>query len=64
MAQDEVIRTINKLPDMSEPEKQHLSELARRIVNKLLHNPVQAVREADADGATPYMRALVKLFKL
>ena len=64
MAQDEVIRTINKLPDMSEPEKQHLSELARRIVNKLLHNPVQAVREADAEGATPYMRALVKLFKL
>ena len=41
-------------------------DLARRIVNKLLHDPVQTLRSPDA-GHSPgiqYLHALEKLFKL
>jgi len=65
LARDEVARTINKIPDLTEAERQHLDDLARRIVNKLLNNPVQAIREGDPSaGTNPYLPALVKLFKL
>jgi hypothetical protein len=35
-------------------------------VNKLLHDPVQTLRHADADhaAAVPYLHALEKLFQL
>jgi glutamyl-tRNA reductase len=66
IAQEELGRTLNKLPNVSEPEKAHLEDLARRIVNKLLHDPVQTLRHADGDhGSTvPYLHALEKLFQL
>jgi len=47
LAQDELTRTLTKLPDVTDTEKSHLEELARRIVNKLLHDPVRALRSAD-----------------
>jgi glutamyl-tRNA reductase len=66
LAQDELNRTLTKLPDVSETEKLHLEDLTRRIVNKLLHDPVQALRSAD-DIHTPasqYVHAMEMLFKL
>ena len=42
---------------------QHLEELARRIVNKLLNDPVQAVRESGTESS-PFIRAMAKLFRL
>jgi glutamyl-tRNA reductase len=66
LAQEELTRTLSKMPDVSEAEKSHLEELARRIVNKLLHDPVQALRAAD-DAHTPavqYIHAMERLFKL
>jgi glutamyl-tRNA reductase len=66
IAQGELARTLNKLPSVTESEKAHLEDLARRIVNKLLHDPVQTLRHADADhaAAVPYLHALEKLFQL
>ena len=66
IAQEELARTLNKLPNMSEPERSHLEELSRRIVNKLLHDPVQILRQADASHvpAAQYLHALEKLFAL
>jgi glutamyl-tRNA reductase len=66
LAQEELTRTLSKMPDVSEAEKSHLEELTRRIVNKLLHDPVQALRAAD-DAHTPaaqYIHAMERLFKL
>jgi glutamyl-tRNA reductase len=66
LAQDELNRTLNKMPGISEAEKSHLEELSRRIVNKLLHDPVQALRAAD-DSHQPtsqYVHAMERLFKL
>lgn len=66
IAQEELARTLNKLPGVSDSERAHLEDLARRIVNKLLHDPVQMLRSADAEHAPPvqYLHALEKLFRL
>ena len=71
LAQEELSRTLTKLPNVSEAEKAHLEELTRRIVNKLLHGPVQTLRQSGAAGggghasaAGAYLHALEKLFGL
>ena len=66
LAREELDRTLNKLPNVTDAERQHLDELARRIVNKLLHDPVQALRRADGShGPTSqYVHALEQLFRL
>jgi glutamyl-tRNA reductase len=66
LAQEELARTLNKLPNVSPAERAHLEELARRIVNKLLHDPVQMLRSADGGHAPEvrYLHALEKLFQL
>ena len=67
IAQAEVQRAIAKFGDgIGEAERGHLEELARRIVNKLLHDPVQGLRNSDAmhGPATQYLHAMEKLFNL
>ena len=66
LAREELERTIGKLPNISEQEKQHLEELTRRIVNKLLHDPIKTLRETNpAHGPTgQYVHAMQKLFQL
>jgi glutamyl-tRNA reductase len=66
VAQEELARTLNKLPNISPAEKAHLEDLARRIVNKLLHDPVQVLRRSDSLHlpAGQYLHALEKLFQL
>ncbi len=63
IARDEIARTLNKLGGaIGDEEKQHLEELARRMVNKFLHDPVRTLRQTDGHGPTP--RAVEKLFGL
>ena len=66
VAQDELARTLGKLQNVTPEEKAHLEDLARRIVNKLLHDPVQVLRNSDAghSPAPQYLHALEKLFQL
>jgi glutamyl-tRNA reductase len=71
LAREELDRTLNKLPNISPAERQHLEELTRRIVNKLLHDPIRALRETDSPhGMGPhgtgqaYLHAMEKLFDL
>lgn len=66
LAQEELARTFSKLPNITDAERAHLQELARRIVNKLLHDPVRALRHADQTHAQPqqYLHAMEQLFKL
>ncbi len=63
LARDEVDRTLGKSATDAEREGRH--ELARRIVNKLLHDPVSALRRADgAHGTDQYVHAMEQLFRL
>jgi glutamyl-tRNA reductase len=66
MAREEVQRAVLKLPNISDSEKEHLADLARRIVNKLLHDPIEVLRHADNPHVpmTQYIHAMEKLFKL
>ena len=67
VAQEELNRTLHKLPNVSESEKAHLEELTRRLVNKLLHAPLQTLKQSDSphvgvSGA--YVHAVERLFGL
>jgi glutamyl-tRNA reductase len=68
MAQDELARTLGKLDGLGEQDEAHLEEMVRRIVNKLLHNPIQLLRKGDAAGAHAppggYLRAVQQLFQV
>jgi glutamyl-tRNA reductase len=66
LAREELDRTIAKLGDVTDAEKAHLEELTRRIVNKLLHDPIQTLRQSDSPHApaTAYVHAMEKLFQL
>jgi glutamyl-tRNA reductase len=66
LARQELQRSIAKIPNLSEADRAQLEELARRIVNKLLHDPVAALEQAEAQHAvTPqYLHVIEKLFRL
>ncbi len=66
VAQEELARTLNKLPNVSDSERAHLEDLARRIVNKLLHDPVQVLRRSENAHVpmSQYLHAMEKLFQL
>jgi glutamyl-tRNA reductase len=66
LASEELQRTINKLPNLGDAERSHLEELTRRIVNKLLHDPIAMLRKSEGlHGATSqYLHALERLFHL
>ncbi|MGA3068263.1 MAG: glutamyl-tRNA reductase [Tepidisphaeraceae bacterium] len=66
VAQEELERTLGKLPEISAQQRAHLEELSRRIVNKLLHDPIRQMHNSQ-DGHAPqmkYLHAIEKLFGL
>jgi glutamyl-tRNA reductase len=65
LAREELERTLSKLPPLSADDRAHLEDLTRRIVNKLLHDPIKALRDSRAHAQNiPYLHALEKLFDL
>jgi len=66
LAREELDRTLSKLPSVGAEERQHLEDLARRIVNKLLHEPIKTLRESTPPHGTggQYVHAMQKLFHL
>ena len=66
LAREELDRTISKLGSVTDEEKAHLEELTRRIVNKLLHDPIRTLREGDNPHVSPaaYLHVVEKMFKL
>jgi glutamyl-tRNA reductase len=61
----ELERLFHKLPDLDEPTREEISRFADRLVNKILHPPMQSLREASQNG-TPYglLEAIKRLFQL
>jgi glutamyl-tRNA reductase len=66
IARDELARVIHKLPGISDAQRGQLEDLARRIVNKVLHDPVQRLRSTPTShgGQVPYLHAMEHLFNL
>src|SRR5207249_3973030 len=66
MGQEEVERTLNKLGPIGEAERRHMEELVRRVVNKLLHEPITRLKQSDSlhGPAAQYLHAMERLFGL
>lgn len=66
MAQAELRRVLGKLPDLTDSQKEHMEDLTRRIVNKMLHDPVRRLREGNMPHGiqNTYLHAMEKLFNL
>ena len=47
IAQEEVVRTVNKLPNLSPAEREQIDDLVRRVVNKLLHDLIRTLKESE-----------------
>ncbi len=61
----ELERLFRKLPDLDGPERQEIERFADRLVNKMLHPPMESLRNASQNG-TPHglLDALRRLFGL
>ena len=63
--QAELERLFNKLPELDERARAEIAQFADRLVNKLLHPPLESLRDASQDGP-PHglLEALKRLFRL
>jgi glutamyl-tRNA reductase len=57
---EELKRTLGKLNGLSDPQRQEVQELTRRIVNKILHSPSETLRAAGID---PISRSLIEVIR-
>jgi glutamyl-tRNA reductase len=66
VAQEELTRTLSKMNGISQTDREHLEDLTRRIVNKLLHDPIQQLRNGESlhGPAARYLHAMEKMFQL
>ena len=62
---DELRRLFNKLPELSEASRGEISQAFDRLVNKLLHPPLESLR-SEAEKGPPHglLDALKRLFQL
>ena len=61
----ELERLLNKIPNATEDERREIEYFAERLVNKLIHPPLQSLREeAHADEEHGLLDALRRLFRL
>jgi glutamyl-tRNA reductase len=61
----ELERLFNKLPNLDDQSRKEIEQFAERLVNKMLHPPLESLRNASKNG-TPHslLEALRSLFKL
>jgi glutamyl-tRNA reductase len=63
--EDELRRLLNKLPDLDERARDEIRASFDRLVNKLLHPPLESLRdEAQYGNPHPLLDALKRLFQL
>ncbi len=61
--QAQLTLTLKKLPQLSEEELSHLEAMTKAIVNKMLRDPIQCLKN-DHGKREDYIRALSELFRL
>jgi glutamyl-tRNA reductase len=65
LAQSEVEQTLRRLPELSTREQEIVTQLAHRIVHKLLHTPTVRLKSRSAQGDHyDYAHAVEQLFAL
>ncbi|MBC8352112.1 MAG: glutamyl-tRNA reductase [Planctomycetes bacterium] len=62
---DELERLLKKIPDLDDTAKSEITQTLNRVVNKLLHPPLESLRdEANSDSHHGLLDALKRLFQL
>ncbi|HVU88332.1 MAG TPA: glutamyl-tRNA reductase [Pirellulales bacterium] len=62
---DELRRLLNKLPDLDDREQQEIRQSFDRLINKLLHPPLESLRDEASEGMThTLLDAFKRLFQL
>jgi glutamyl-tRNA reductase len=62
---DELERLVNKLPDLDSDVRAEIERTLSRVVNKLLHPPLESLRdEAQAGAPHGLLDALKRLFQI
>jgi glutamyl-tRNA reductase len=63
--EDELRRLLNKLPDLDERAREEIGQSFERLINKLLHPPLESLRN-EAENGPPHglLEALKRLFQL
>jgi glutamyl-tRNA reductase len=65
IADDELVQTLNRLPDADERTRQIVSRMAHRLVNRLLHEPTSRLRmQASKGNGYCYAHVVRELFAL
>jgi glutamyl-tRNA reductase len=63
--EEELRRLLNKLPQLDEAGRQEISQSFDRLINKLLHPPLESLRsEAEKGPPQGLLEAIKRLFKL
>lgn len=63
--EDELQRLLNKLPDLTDHQRDEIRRSFDRLVNKLLHPPLESLRDESRDGVPRgLLDALARLFQL
>jgi glutamyl-tRNA reductase len=61
----ELERLFKKLPDLDERARAEITQFADRLVNKLLHPPLESLKDASQDGPPQgLLDAIKRLFRL
>ena len=61
----ELARLFNKLPDLDEQSRREIERFADRLVNKMLHPPMESIRDASENGTHHgLLEAMRQLFRL
>jgi glutamyl-tRNA reductase len=66
VADEELQRTMERLGSMAPEQREEIERLVRRVVNKMLHGPTLAIKEASRQGAQAetFLQAVLKMFGL
>ena len=63
--QAELERLFRRLPQLDDDARSEISQFADRLVNKMLHPPLESLRDASQNGTHPgLLEALKRLFKI
>lgn len=65
-ADEELKRTLERLESLPEDQREEIERLVRRVVNKLLHGPTLAIKEATREGkeAQTLIETIARLFRI
>lgn len=65
-ADEELKRTLERLGNLPPEQREEIEHLVRRVVNKMLHGPTLAIKDAAREGAeaAAFLEAVMRMFKI